>query len=124
MVYVPIQRRLRENHYSELREQWTDKPDPWAYKACYGEGTRGEFWKQASDLRSVTANMLIMVGREERVCPLEESQELAHGIAMSRLVVLEDCGRFLWIEKKEVFRKELKDFLVFGCATQGECEEE
>ena len=100
------------NHYGALREQWTDKPDQWAYEAYYGEGTGRTSWRQASELKSVTAKTLIMVGKEEKVCPLEESQELARGIEKSTLVVLEDCGHFPWVERKEDFRKEVKDFLI------------
>lgn len=53
------------------------------------------------DLDNVTAKTLIVVGREDPFCSVKAAEKAHAGMATSKLVVLEDCGHFAWIENEE-----------------------
>ena len=96
--------------YDELRAQGKDEPSRWAYEAYYGT-IKSEGWKQYQELEKIEAETLVMVGKEETVCPVEMSEQIASGVNGSTLLVFEECGHFAWLEKKDEFSKEMKRFL-------------
>ena len=65
---------------------------------------------QVDHLANVTANTLIIVGKEDFICPVPVSEMMAAGIKKSRLEVVEDSGHLPWIEQAEKFAEILKSF--------------
>ena len=58
-----------------------------------------------SSMRDVET--LVMVGRQDRVTPLTHSEAIARELPNARLVVLEDCGHMLVLERHELVTDEL-----------------
>jgi len=67
---------------------------------------------QTEFLGDVMAQTLIVVGREDFICPVPISERLTQGIRGSRLVILEESGHFGWLEEPETFFAELLPFLA------------
>lgn len=67
---------------------------------------------QTQFLGTITAKVIIMVGRHDFICPVLISECLHAGIAHSRLVIFEASGHFPWLEEAELFFAELNDFLL------------
>jgi pimeloyl-ACP methyl ester carboxylesterase len=63
-------------------------------------------------LGTITAKTLIIVGREDYICPVALSERLHEGIADSRLVIFEQSGHLPWIEEPDAFFPELEGFLT------------
>lgn len=59
----------------------------------------------------IRANVLIMVGRHDWICPVPVSERLHAGIDKSHLVIFEESGHMPWIEEPEKFSTELLRFL-------------
>lgn len=66
---------------------------------------------QSKQLGRVTAKTLIIVGRYDFVCPVESSEQMARGIAGSKLVIFEQTGHMPWIEERDRFFKVVRDFM-------------
>lgn len=64
-----------------------------------------------SDLGKITANTLIVEGRQDPVCPLAESEFLRDGISGARLVAIDKAGHFPWVEQPEQFFVPVEAFL-------------
>lgn len=64
------------------------------------------------DLRSVSARVLLIWGRADRILPLEVGRRLAFGLAKARLVVLEDVGHCPMLEQPERCNQVMGDFLA------------
>lgn len=64
-----------------------------------------------SALSEIAAGTLIIVGRQDPVCPLAESEAIQAGILHSRLIALDKTGHFPWIEQPEKFFPEVMKFL-------------
>ena len=64
-----------------------------------------------SDLGKITANTLIVEGRQDPVCPLAESEFLRDGIPGARLVAIDKAGHFPWVEQPEQFFAPVAAFL-------------
>lgn len=96
-----------------FRAAWTNPASLWAYRAYYGADGRGEncHWKQTAELAGVTAETLVLVGRQDRTCAPEVSEAIANGISGSQLVVLDECGHFPWMEGVPQFWEILEKFL-------------
>jgi proline iminopeptidase len=75
----------------------------------------GEVEYDAYDLRpelqTIRAPVLIVHGLGDRVVPVHRAQELHAGITGSRLVVLEDCGHWPFVERRQDFLAVVKEFL-------------
>ncbi|TCL62122.1 alpha/beta hydrolase [Rhizobium sp. BK251] len=69
---------------------------------------------QAPLLSHILAETLVMVGRHDWVCPPIVSQEIAAGIPDARLVIYEDTGHMPWVEEREQFFADLREFLLRG----------
>jgi proline iminopeptidase len=65
-----------------------------------------------AELSNVTAPTLIVCGREDFVCGPPAAQELASGIAGSRVVMLDETGHMMFIEQPEAFRDAIASFLA------------
>ena len=65
-----------------------------------------------SDLSRIAVPTLIIVGRYDPQCPLENSEHIASGIPGARLVVCEHSGHFPFIEEPDVFRKAIGGFVA------------
>lgn len=61
-------------------------------------------------LREVRCPTVVIAGRDDPLCTLRASEQLAKGIPGARLEVL-DGGHFLWYERPEAFRAALTRFL-------------
>ncbi len=72
---------------------------------------RGSSVDQSEFLSTITAEVIIMVGRHDFICPVSVSERLHAGIANSRLVIFETSGHFPWLEEAQLFFAELNDFL-------------
>jgi 3-oxoadipate enol-lactonase len=63
-------------------------------------------------LSKITAPTLILVGAEDAITPVADSEKMHNAIAGSRLVVLENAGHVSNLERSEVFYRTFKDFLT------------
>ncbi|KIW20132.1 hypothetical protein PV08_00707 [Exophiala spinifera] len=91
---------------------WTTLPKLSAYGAYYGaDQTEGGKWDQLAELERVTAKTLVMVGRQDRTCGVEIAETVAKGVKGSKLVVLEGCGHFPWVEHEAEFWNIVEGFL-------------
>jgi proline iminopeptidase len=62
-------------------------------------------------LRSVTAPVLIVVGDDDIVCSPESATALHLALPNSKLLLIEQCGHFTWMEQPEVFERRISEFL-------------
>ncbi|HEU4933512.1 MAG TPA: alpha/beta fold hydrolase [Pyrinomonadaceae bacterium] len=66
---------------------------------------------QTSLLSKITVPTLILVGAEDAITPVADSEKMHEGVAGSRLVVLENAGHVSNLERTEKFNEALLDFL-------------
>jgi len=66
---------------------------------------------QTELLSTVSAPTLIVVGAEDAITPVADSEKMHHAIAGSRLVVVESAGHVSNVERTEPFNQALTDFL-------------
>ena len=62
-------------------------------------------------LPTIASPTLILVGAEDAITPVADSEKMHHAIAGSRLVVLENAGHVSNLERTEQFNQALQDFL-------------
>ncbi|KZV95271.1 alpha/beta-hydrolase [Exidia glandulosa HHB12029] len=65
---------------------------------------------EAEQLDKITAKTLVIVGRQDFICPVVVAELIAGKVKNSTLKVVEDCGHLPWIEQKDEFAAILKDF--------------
>lgn len=66
---------------------------------------------QTELLSRITSKTLIIVGAEDAITPVADSEKMHSAIAGSRLVVLENAGHVSNLERTEEFNQALLDFL-------------
>ncbi|HET6980006.1 MAG TPA: alpha/beta fold hydrolase [Pyrinomonadaceae bacterium] len=66
---------------------------------------------QTSLLSKITVPTLILVGAEDAITPVADSEKMSEMIAGSRLVVLENAGHVSNLERTEKFNEAVLDFL-------------
>jgi 3-oxoadipate enol-lactonase len=66
---------------------------------------------QTSLLSKISVPTLIIVGAEDAITPVADSEKMNEGVAGSRLVVLENAGHVSNLERTEKFNEALLDFL-------------
>jgi pimeloyl-ACP methyl ester carboxylesterase len=66
---------------------------------------------QTALLPQISSPTLILVGAEDAITPVADSEKMHDAIAGSRLVVLEHAGHVSNLERTEQFNKALLDFL-------------
>ncbi|MEH7403549.1 alpha/beta hydrolase [Gottfriedia acidiceleris] len=54
---------------------------------------------------------LIICGKHDVQCPIEYSEEMAEGIEKSKLVILNESNHYPFLEEKELFFKEVNQFI-------------
>ena len=72
-------------------------------------------WSRADSrplLATIGCPTLVLVGDADAVTPPELSQEIAAGIAGSKLVVVPQCGHLSTIEKPDAVNKALTEWLT------------
>lgn len=67
-------------------------------------------FNRSKEMQNFHKPVLILHGEDE-VVPLNVAQYAHNILPESKLVVLEECGHYGWIEKPEIYLKEVKDFL-------------
>jgi pimeloyl-ACP methyl ester carboxylesterase len=65
---------------------------------------------QTDLLPKISVPTLILVGAEDAITPVADSEKMHHAIAGSRLVVLENAGHVSNLERTEQFNQALLDF--------------
>jgi proline iminopeptidase len=102
-----------------FEEGWEELPRIWAWKAIMalegGAKTVGDDGQlprrtQREDLDKIEAKTLVVVGRQDPMCALDISEAIVEGVRDSKLVVLEECGHFLWMEQTEKFWDVFEEF--------------
>jgi proline iminopeptidase len=83
----------------------------WAYHAQVAADRLPDA-NQVGRLAAITAETLIIVGRQCWICPPSVSERLHSAIDGSKLVVLESTGHFPWIEEPGLFFPEISRFLA------------
>lgn len=63
-------------------------------------------------LGEIKAPTLILVGRDDWICPPSQAQRMHKGIPNSELVVFEQSGHFPYVEKPDVFFSAVRDWLA------------
>jgi proline iminopeptidase len=81
----------------------------WAF-ASQSTADRATPFPHVAELGNVEADTLISFGREDALCGIAVGERTEEGIKKSKLVVLEECGHFPWVEKREEFFGEVKAF--------------
>ena len=66
---------------------------------------------QTSLLPAITSPTLILVGAEDAITPVGDSEKMHNAIAGSRLVVIENAGHVSNLERTDEFNQNLVDFL-------------
>lgn len=98
---------------SEARKQLDGPMSSYAFNSQYA-ADRANPTDQTISLNRITARLLIMVGRNDFICPLSLSERLHAGLPDSRLVIFEESGHFPWLEESALFFTELDRFLSGG----------
>jgi pimeloyl-ACP methyl ester carboxylesterase len=68
-------------------------------------------YRQLQQLGQITARTLVLVGAQDWVCPVMDSEHLQAGIHGARLEILEGAGHFSWVEQPEEFFAKVDAFL-------------
>ncbi|MFC7785493.1 alpha/beta fold hydrolase [Rossellomorea sp. GCM10028870] len=63
-------------------------------------------------LRQINVPTLLLVGREDQVCPLSLHEEMQATISESRLVIVDDCGHLSSLERPEEVTAALRNWLI------------
>jgi pimeloyl-ACP methyl ester carboxylesterase len=66
----------------------------------------------AGKLRSITADTLVVWGREDRIVPWEHGETLARMIPRSKFALIEGAGHTPMRERRETFQRVVHDFLT------------
>lgn len=65
-----------------------------------------------ADYKNLTAPVLIVSGDTDWICPLDGSTRLHLALPNSKLLVIERCGHFTWLEQPDVFNTRVPEFLA------------
>jgi proline-specific peptidase len=71
-----------------------------------------EEWDMRPELARITAPTLVLTGEQDFICGPACAADIAGGVAGAKKVVLEDCGHFTFVEKREAFREAVESFLA------------
>jgi proline iminopeptidase len=64
-----------------------------------------------SDLGKITAQTLVVEGKQDPVCPLDEAQAIQAGITHAQLQAIDHAGHFSWVEQPAEFFGPVQQFL-------------
>ncbi|HDN79437.1 MAG: hypothetical protein DRI61_07250 [Chloroflexi bacterium] len=62
-------------------------------------------------LAEIEAPTLIIVGKDDKVCPVSKAEEMHRLIPNSELVVFENCGHISMYEQRDALNKALEEFI-------------
>jgi len=102
-------------HYDETARRYIDecitpeRPNPDALRV-FNETL--ETWDMRPELERIVAPTLVLTGSEDFICGPRCADDIASGIAGSHKVVLEECGHFAFVEKRERVHEEVTRFLT------------
>ena len=65
-------------------------------------------------LPSIECPTLVLCGRQDRLTPLENSEEMARAIPGAKLVVVEECGHMSTLERPEQVNRAMRNWLSGG----------
>lgn len=71
---------------------------------------RDNNFDKASEMKKFQKQVLLIHGLQD-VVPVEVSENAHKILPNSRLVKIEDCGHYGWLDRPEIYLKEVKDFL-------------
>ncbi len=86
-------------------------PSSWA-SAAQAKADRAHDWREEERLGQVRAPTLVVVGKQDWICPVLIAQHVSAGIAGAKLVVIDGSGHFPWIEQPAVFFETVGGFLA------------
>jgi proline-specific peptidase len=86
-----------------------ERPNPDALK-LFNDGI--ETWDLRHDLARIAAPTLVITGDSDFITGPECARDIGDGIPGARVVIVEDCGHFTFIEQPERFRDEVTRFLM------------
>ena len=65
-----------------------------------------------SMLPSITCPTLVLCGRQDKLTPLENSEQMAAAIPGAKLVVVEECGHMSTLERPEAVNAAMREWLT------------
>lgn len=86
------------------------KPSSWALQS-HGKANQSHPWRQQQRLGGVRAKTIIIVGKQDRICPPLIAEHVHSGISGSQLVEIDNSGHFPWIEQPKQFFDAVLTFL-------------
>ncbi len=86
----------------------------WKSRAIVAKLVRGHYAdpELTQKVRTITADTLIVWGREDGIVPWRHGEMLAAAIPRSKFAVIADAGHTPMREKRETFQRIVRDFLV------------
>lgn len=78
------------------------KPSSWAWQ-FHDKANLSRSWQQEEHLGEVRAKTLVIVGKQDRICPALIAEHVHTGIRGSQLVEIDKSGHFPWIEQPDQF---------------------
>jgi len=109
---LPLYLHSPEKSLSLAQQQLSGPISSYAFKSQFA-ADRANPLDQTQSLGEIRAKVLIIVGRDDFICPVALSMRLHEGILGSSLVIFEKSGHFPWLEEPDAFFRELEQFL-FG----------
>ena len=86
------------------------RPSSWAWQ-FHDKANHSHPWHQEELLGEVRAKTLIIVGRQDRICPAIIAEHVHAGIKGSQLLEIDNSGHFPWIEQPSAFFNAVVNFL-------------
>ncbi len=86
----------------------------WRSRCLIAELVRGQYAdpELTQRLDTITADTLVVWGREDKLVPLRHGEVLAERIPQAKLVVIAESGHTPMREKRETFQRIVRDFLI------------
>jgi len=75
------------------------------------EASRNKGFDLTEELKKVTAPALIVAGDKDIICPPRAARQIHLSLPNSKLLLMEDCGHFVWLEQAEEFNAQAPKFL-------------
>lgn len=108
---LPYGKEYRERHAEDIAEAarlTIERNDAASYAAACRAVSNIDY---TADLETITCPTLILQGLEDAVTPPGGSVIMSRRIQGSRLVMLENCGHWIPLERPDEFQAELETFL-------------
>jgi proline iminopeptidase len=91
-------------------EKTSASPSSWAAQA-HDEANKAHAWHQEDLLGRIHTKTLIIVGKQDWICPVIISEHVHAGIRGSKLLEVDESGHFPWIEQPAIFFATVNRFL-------------